>query len=137
MNAVNEQSNPPPLPFAVLSEKYGGIPRSLFAVSIIIPAVLLCTKNPLVFIVACLIFMAFGFFRLKNMGRSGWLILLTFIPIVSLFVWLPCLYAPTGFAELEKLDMAGKIICGIILSITLLMIIGIALAGGIPFYFKN
>jgi len=135
MNTENKQV-PPPLPPAVLSEKYDGIPRSVFIpiVAIGSVAIIFFAHNTIIAWFFLLIFQIAVFFRLKNIGRSGWLILISLIPVVGLLVWWPCLYAPTGFAERKKLDTAGKIIRGIILFIMLIGILGLALAVGVPSY---
>lgn len=54
--------------------------------------------------------------RLKNIGRnSAWCVLL-FVPIINLFVIVPCLLLPPGHQQHRKLDLAAKIIAGLLLA---------------------
>ena len=58
--------------------------------------------------------------RLLNIRRSLWWLILLPVPILNLLVLLPCLYAPTGYADTKNLDLIGRIIIYTILFIFLL-----------------
>jgi len=63
--------------------------------------------------------------RLKNMGYSGWWSVLIFVPLANLLVGLRCLICPAGYADTKRLDLAGKIITGIVVTVFLLFVAGI------------
>jgi uncharacterized membrane protein YhaH (DUF805 family) len=67
--------------------------------------------------------------RLQNIGRNPWWCLLLLVPIANLFVSVPCLIAPPGYAYTKKLDTAGKIIVWSILGLlALLVLVGLITA---------
>lgn len=66
--------------------------------------------------------------RLHNIGKSGWLSLLIFIPIANLFVGIPCLMFQEGYQDTKKLDTTGKIIAGLFIGLVVLMILVIFIA---------
>ncbi|HYF34057.1 MAG TPA: hypothetical protein VD994_02115 [Prosthecobacter sp.] len=54
--------------------------------------------------------------RLKNIGRnSAWCVLL-FVPIINLFVIVPCLLLPPGYQDSRKLDLPAKILAGLLVA---------------------
>jgi len=63
--------------------------------------------------------------RLKNMGYSGWWSVLIFVPLANLLVGLRCLICPAGYADTKRLDSAGKIMTGIVVTVFLLFVAGI------------
>lgn len=67
--------------------------------------------------------------RLKNIGMNPWLCLLGIIPIVNLFVSIPCAAYPTGWSDTRKLDTAGKVIIWILVASVALILI--ALVAGV------
>jgi len=63
--------------------------------------------------------------RLKNIGYSGWWSVLLFVPLANIFLGLRCLICPAGYADTKRLDLAGKIITGIAVTVFLLFVAGI------------
>ncbi|MDO8826197.1 hypothetical protein [Methylophaga sp.] len=62
----------------------------------------------------------FTSFRLRNIGYKQWYAILVIIPMINIFVILPCLVLPEKYAQHRKLDSAGQktlIACIIILGI--------------------
>jgi uncharacterized membrane protein YhaH (DUF805 family) len=66
--------------------------------------------------------------RLKNIGRNPWLCLLSAIPIVSLFICIPCLYAPPDYANTKQLDHAGRVVIWILWSLAGLAVLFVLIA---------
>lgn len=83
-------------------------------------------KNPYLFafglfvIVPCLLSLTVS--RLHNIGISGWWAMLAFVPIANLFVGVPCAMCPEGYKDTKKLDIAGKIIAGIFITVSIIVI---------------
>jgi uncharacterized membrane protein YhaH (DUF805 family) len=65
--------------------------------------------------------------RLKNIGRNPWLSLLSPIPIVSIFICIPCLYAPPNYANTKTLDRAGRVIIWILWGLAGLVVLGVVI----------
>ncbi|MEN3941976.1 GYF domain-containing protein [Prosthecobacter sp. SYSU 5D2] len=65
------------------------------------------------------------FQRLKNIGMNPWWCLLMFIPIANLFIGFRCLACQEGYANIGRLDTAGKIIAWIFGLLLLLMVFAI------------
>lgn len=59
--------------------------------------------------------------RLKNIGKSGWWALLSFIPIGNLYIAYLCFLAPEGYTRTRKLDTPAFIILGVIVLIFVTM----------------
>ncbi|MDP6630294.1 MAG: GYF domain-containing protein [Kiritimatiellia bacterium] len=70
--------------------------------------------------------------RLQNTGTSGWLSLVTFIPIANVFLGIYCLAYPEGYQDSRELDDAGKIVVclvgGLVVLGILLAILAIAMS---------
>jgi uncharacterized membrane protein YhaH (DUF805 family) len=66
--------------------------------------------------------------RLMNIGRKSWPCLLIPIPIVNLFVFIPCLYAPPNYANTKKLDSASKVVIWILCGLTAILVLAIVLS---------
>ncbi len=60
--------------------------------------------------------------RLKNLGYSGWWLLVFIVPILNLLVALRCLAAPEGYADHKTLDSTGKIIMWIFIGFIALIV---------------
>ncbi len=61
--------------------------------------------------------------RLKNIGRNPAWCFLALVPLVGLFITLPCLIAPPGYQQHRKLDTAAKIILGLMAALIVCLII--------------
>jgi uncharacterized membrane protein YhaH (DUF805 family) len=48
--------------------------------------------------------------RLRNIGTSGWFVLLMFIPIINFLISAICQVCPEGYRDTKKIDPVGKII---------------------------
>jgi uncharacterized membrane protein YhaH (DUF805 family) len=109
------------------SKTYGGIGRAQYFgfsfLNVIVGGIL----NVVIFPVGSLIIIPVGLYiivnRLKNVGYSGWLCLLIFVPLVNLWFWFICIVAPEGYADHKKLDTAGKIIVCVFLGIFALAVL--------------
>ena len=66
--------------------------------------------------------------RLHNIGTSGWWSVLMLIPIIGFFVLIPCFVFPEGYKDTKKLDVAGKVIAGVMIGLFVLIVIGIIIA---------
>ncbi len=66
---------------------------------------------------------ALACFRMINLGSSGWWGLGIIVPILNIFVGLRCLICPEGYADHKTLDLAGKMISGILIAIIVLGVI--------------
>ncbi|HPA20087.1 MAG TPA: GYF domain-containing protein [Verrucomicrobiae bacterium] len=73
-----------------------------------------------------LVCLFFGFVlvvnRLHNIGRSGWYSLLILVPIVNLFVTVPCAICQEGYDDTKELDRAGRVLL-------LIFIVSLAVGG--------
>ncbi|MBE2180754.1 MAG: DUF4339 domain-containing protein [Chthoniobacterales bacterium] len=67
--------------------------------------------------------------RLQNIGKSGWLSLLLFLPIANLYVGMLCLFAPAGYARTKKLDTVANVIISIIIGFIVLAVLAVILTG--------
>lgn len=118
-------------------KEYGGIGRlgyflSMAGLSIVINQMIsgsasLAGKPSRVFIwVAIVISVLLVFFRLKNIGTSGWWVLLWFVPFANLWLGYRCLAQQEGYVETKELDGPGQlvrfayILLGILIVIVLL-----------------
>ncbi len=64
--------------------------------------------------------------RLKNIGQNPWWCIAALLPVVNLVIGFRCLACQEGYAEIRKLDLAGKIVAwifGVILTLALLAIL--------------
>jgi len=61
--------------------------------------------------------------RMKNAGYSAWLALLSFVPIVSVWIGFTCMFAPANYAQTKKLDAAAKAWLFTLLGLFVLIII--------------
>lgn len=64
-------------------------------------------------------------YRARNVGKSGWWVLTIFIPIYSLWTNFVLIAAPAGYEDTRKLDLAAKIMVGIIIAMLLLAGLGL------------
>jgi len=109
-------------------KRYGGIGRLSFLVSLLlffITQYILRAFGPNYLLDASI--SAFGYlligllcvataYRLKNIGMVTWLAPMIIIPIINFFMVFRCLAFQEGYQETKKLDLAGKIVTGIILA---------------------
>jgi len=106
---------------------YGGISRSGYIVGIIVISFLNATIAQINFLAAYVItsvlFFVLSVYRLRNLGKSGTLAFILFIPIASFFVAVPCLAFPEGYEQHRKLDLSAKVIIGVLIGITILVIV--------------
>jgi len=112
---------------------YGGIGRALYIVLTLalflmyMVAIAIVPESPsaasaaLATLAVLLLYMVLSlipvYYRLKNVGMNPFCCLLSLIPIVSIFISLRCLMCPEGYADTKQLDLAGKIIAGIVISL--------------------
>jgi len=71
--------------------------------------------------------LALTFYRLKNIGYNGWWALLALVPILCLFVYIPCIVLPEKYKYTHKIDTAGKIISIILIGLLAFVVIGMIL----------
>lgn len=64
-----------------------------------------------------------GLKRVRNLGMSGWAILWTFVPIISLWISWRMFACPAGYDDHRQLDLAGKILTGLVVGTFLLAIV--------------
>ena len=50
--------------------------------------------------------------RFKNIGRSGWNVLWTFVPVVNIYFYWMLMAVPEGYADHKVMDTAAKVITG-------------------------
>ena len=65
-----------------------------------------------------------GVQRVKNLGMSGWAILWTFVPFISIWIYWRMIACPTGYEDHRTLDVPAKIITGIFIAMFALAIVG-------------
>jgi hypothetical protein len=131
-------SNPytPPRTNTPLSEsipvvKYEGIGRLAFvgaAFAILLVGSLFSAVtdgSPIAGILAGLVMMIPASSRLKNIGRNPAWCLLLLVPLLGLFVTVPCFLLPPGYQQHRRLDLAAKIIGGIFVALLVLVFISI------------
>lgn len=114
----------------ILPENYPGIGRLAFFGSIILIGIL---SNALAAAsrsaIAGMLVMVLALFpshsRLKNIGRNPNWCFLIIVPILSLFITIPCLVLPAGYQYHRKLDTPAKIIA--ILCVAFLIFLAYAL----------
>ena len=110
-------------------KRYGGIGRLSFLLSLLlffIAQYVLWAFSPYyVFDVSLILpfsFILIGLlcvataYRLKNIGMTTWLAPMIIIPLINFFIVFRCLAFQEGYQETKKLDLAGKIVTGIILA---------------------
>lgn len=61
-------------------------------------------------IVGSIIGLYIGVKRVQNLGMSGWAILWSFVPIMSVWIGWRMYACPAGYDEHRELDLAGKIL---------------------------
>jgi len=110
--------------------KAPGIRRLAFAGSfvafIIIGALLnVATNSALGGLIAVLFLMFPASKRLANIGRHPMWCLLLLVPILGLFVTIPCLILPESHQYHRKLDLAAKISVGVLFALFAVAIIAI------------
>ena len=76
--------------------------------------IILVTRIMLIAWIGSMIFITVQ--RLKNIGNSGWWSVLLFVPLANIFLGLRCLVCPAGYADNKRLDRAGKIMTGFLLT---------------------
>ena len=76
-------------------------------------------------ILAGLVMMIPASSRLKNIGRNPAWCLLLLVPLLGLFVTIPCFLLPPGYQHHRRLDLAAKIIVGIFVALLVLVFISI------------
>lgn len=119
-NSSNPYSPPvadPPLSNSAKVVKYKGIGRLDFAGSafvILLVGSFISDPTPIAGIVAGLFIMIPASERFKNIGRNPAWCLLLLVPLIGLFITVPCLVLPAGYQQHRKLDLAAKIVGGII-----------------------
>ncbi len=61
------------------------------------------------------------YYRLQNIGMSGWWLLGFIVPFLNLYVALSCLICQRGYRAAKKLDTAGRVLAYLILGSFLLV----------------
>ncbi|MEM9237400.1 MAG: GYF domain-containing protein [Verrucomicrobiota bacterium] len=61
-----------------------------------------------------------GVKRLHNLGMSGWAILWSFVPIMSIWISWRMFACPAGYNDHKQLDTPGKVLTGILVAFILL-----------------
>lgn len=118
-----EKSNS--LPFDPYEVEYGGINRTIYVLAILgITIIGIFFKgNPELQIVTIAGVIILAACRLKNIGATSWYSLLILIPFVNFIIGIYCLVCPEGYYFTKKLDLPGKIISGIIISVFVFFIV--------------
>ena len=72
-----------------------------------------------------------GVKRVQNLGMSGWAILWSFVPIISIWISWRMFACPPGYEHHKQLDTAGKVLTGLMIGLVALGIVAnLALAVG-------
>jgi uncharacterized membrane protein YhaH (DUF805 family) len=79
------------------------------------------TPRIVLFLILTLAWMIPTVLRLRNVGKSGWWALLSFIPIANLYIGFLCLLAPEGYAHTKKLDRPAILILAAVILIILII----------------
>lgn len=89
-------------------------------------------KSPEAFIALMLLSLVVGLFlmlaRLKNIGDSGTMVLLLFVPFANVYLLWRLICCPPGYAHTRQLDLGGKIGTWLFL-LPLLLIVAVFIAG--------
>lgn len=85
------------------------------------PSLILLLIGMLVFVV---LYVRFALLRIRNMGASGWWLLLMLVPIASNVLSIALLSCPEGFAHHKKMDTPGIVVACILGGLTLLSFVG-------------
>ncbi|MBK1854189.1 DUF4339 domain-containing protein [Verrucomicrobiaceae bacterium 5K15] len=106
-------------------KEYGGIRRLnyfmrnlLLMVAIVVLAVLTYARrtepSPIILLGALVIFLffylRFAILRIRNIGISGWWLLLFLVPLVNNLLNIALIACPQGFADHKKMDAAGIVL---------------------------
>ena len=108
--------------------EYEGIGRLAFvgaAFGILLVGALFSALTPIAGFLVGLVIMIPASSRLKNIGRNPAWCLLLLVPLLGLFVTVPCFLLPSGYQQHRKLDLAGKIVAGIFVALLVLVFISI------------
>jgi uncharacterized membrane protein YhaH (DUF805 family) len=104
--------------------KYKGIGRLDFAGCAFALSLVGTLFPPFAFL-AGLVLMIPAISRFKNIGRNPAWCLLLLVPVLGLFVTVPCLILPPGYEQHRKLDSAAKIVSSIlVIIITVVIVVG-------------
>lgn len=121
MDAVMNPYSPPmahiAAPVATPLRHYGGIGRLLFLVGFVaavilgglIGSTLRLGEREAYYLMLGLILIP-ACFRFKNIGRPPFWCLLLFVPVLGVFVMLPCFALPEGYQHHRKLDLWAKLL---------------------------
>lgn len=112
--------------------KYAGIGRLAFFVAcLLIVGLRLCVMSQDQKSATIIMLITWGLLlwpaslRLKNIGRNrAWCLVLP-VPVLNLFVIVPCLMYPAGYEDHGKLDTAGKMVKGLFLCLLGLFVLAI------------
>jgi hypothetical protein len=130
-NPSTSQIMDPPLRDYSPVVKFDGIGRLAFTgytfVILLIIALFstLVNGTQLAGVIAGFIMMIPASSRLKNIGRNPAWCLLLLVPLLGLFVTVPCFLLPPGYQKNRKLDLPAKIILGIFISLLVVAIISL------------
>jgi len=83
-------------------------------------SIILALVGLLIFLV---FYIRFALLRIRNMGASGWWLLLMLVPLASNVLAIALLSCPEGFAHHKKMDTTGIIVAVILGGLTLLSFI--------------
>ncbi|MEP4076262.1 GYF domain-containing protein [Haloferula sp.] len=64
-----------------------------------------------------------GVKRVQNLGMSGWAILWSFVPIISIWISWRMFACPAGYEHHKQLDTPGKILTGIMIGLFVLSVV--------------
>ena len=116
------------------SKGYGGIgrlPYFIFVTSVVVCLIILvllfgesiAESPPITWVFTGLVIVAsfwVAVLRLRNIGRSGWWVLGTLVPLINLYVGLILFAYPEGHVDHGKLDTPAKIIIAVYIGLTIL-----------------
>ena len=103
--------------------KYFGIIFGLLVVNVIALGVVSEASKNITTLFFNLCYIIPAFLRLKNTGMNPWWSLISFIPLVNLYIGFRCLVCQQGYSETKKLDAAGKGIAWTIVGIFFVTIV--------------
>ncbi|MGB1129666.1 MAG: GYF domain-containing protein [Haloferula sp.] len=64
-----------------------------------------------------------GIKRVQNLGMSGWAVLWSLVPIMSIWIGWRMFACPSGYHDHKQLDTAGKVLTGIMIGLIVLSIV--------------
>ena len=75
-------------------------------------------------VVFLILYIRFALQRIRNIGASGWWLLLMFVPLASNLLSIALLACPKGYADHKKMDTAGIVVAVIAIGLFLLSLAG-------------